>query len=46
MLERFWSAAQQGRAIAAGDAETAQRVVRDHITGYYADAGLPAPSEA
>jgi DNA-binding FadR family transcriptional regulator len=34
------------RAIEQGDADTAQRVVRDHITGYYADAGLPAPSEA
>ena len=34
------------RAIEAGDAETAQRVVRAHITGYYADAGLPDPSDA
>ncbi|WP_454118266.1 FadR/GntR family transcriptional regulator [Microbacterium lacticum] len=34
------------RAIEAGDADTAQRVVRGHITGYYADAGLPSPSEA
>ena len=34
------------RAIEAGDAETAQRVVRAHITGYYADAGLPDPTDA
>lgn len=34
------------RAIEVGDAETAQRVVRAHITGYYADAGLPDPSDA
>jgi GntR family transcriptional repressor for pyruvate dehydrogenase complex len=32
------------RAIDAGDAERARRLVRDHITGYYADAGLPAPA--
>ena len=35
-----WAASEQG------DAETAQRVVRAHITGYYADAGLPDPSDA
>ncbi len=32
------------RAIDAGDAERARQIVRAHITDYYADAGLPAPS--
>lgn len=31
-------------AIEAGDAERAQSLLRAHITGYYADAGLPAPA--
>lgn len=31
-------------AIDAGDAERARRMVRAHITDYYADAGLPSPS--
>lgn len=31
-------------AIEAGDAERARDLVRAHITGYYADAGLPAPT--
>jgi len=33
------------RAIEAGDAEQARDLVRAHITGYYADAGLSAPSD-
>lgn len=32
-------------AIEAGDAERARVLVRAHITDYYADAGLPAPSQ-
>ncbi|SIT69575.1 FadR/GntR family transcriptional regulator [Microbacterium sp. RU33B] len=32
-------------AIEGGDAARARRLVRAHITGYYADAGLPAPSQ-
>jgi GntR family transcriptional regulator, transcriptional repressor for pyruvate dehydrogenase complex len=31
-------------AIEAHDADGARDLVRAHITGYYADAGLPAPS--
>lgn len=33
-------------AIEQGDAEAAQARVRAHITAYYADAGLPAPTES
>lgn len=33
-------------AIEAGDADAARRLVRDHITHYYADAGLPAPTDS
>ncbi len=33
-------------AIEAGDGERARTLVRAHITGYYADAGLAAPSAA
>uniref|UniRef100_UPI0005602C16 FCD domain-containing protein n=1 Tax=Microbacterium sp. B24 TaxID=95616 RepID=UPI0005602C16 len=33
-------------AIESGDAERARELVRAHITAYYADAGLPAPSTA
>lgn len=33
-------------AIERGDADTAQARVREHITAYYADAGLPAPTES
>lgn len=33
-------------AIEAGEAERARALVRDHITHYYADAGLAAPTEA
>jgi len=32
-------------AIERGDAEAARTLVRSHITGYYADAGLPAPTD-
>lgn len=32
-------------AIDAGDAEGARELVRAHITGYYADAGLPVPTD-
>ncbi len=32
------------QAIETGDADAARALVRAHITGYYADAGLPAPS--
>ncbi|GAA3037126.1 FadR/GntR family transcriptional regulator [Microbacterium dextranolyticum] len=31
-------------AIERGDNESAQRLLRAHITGYYSDAGLPTPS--
>lgn len=31
-------------AIEEGDAERARSLVRAHITGYYADAGMPAPN--
>jgi len=31
-------------AIERGESETARGLVRAHITGYYADAGLPAPT--
>ena len=31
-------------AIEEGDAERARGLVRAHITGYYADAGMPAPN--
>lgn len=31
-------------AIEEGDAELARSLVRAHITGYYADAGMPAPN--
>lgn len=34
------------RAIEAGDAEQARATLRAHITGYYADAGLPAPAHS
>jgi GntR family transcriptional repressor for pyruvate dehydrogenase complex len=34
------------QAIEAGDADRARDLVRAHITGYYADAGLPAPAHA
>jgi len=33
-------------AIESGDAERARELVRAHITGYYADAGLPAPAHS
>lgn len=33
------------RAIESGDADRARHIVRAHITDYYADAGLPAPSQ-
>lgn len=33
-------------AIDRGDADDARLRVRAHITGYYADAGLPAPTDA
>ncbi len=33
-------------AIDRGDAEAARSLVRSHITGYYADAGLPMPTDA
>ncbi|WP_292834534.1 FadR/GntR family transcriptional regulator [Microbacterium sp.] len=33
-------------AIDSGDADRARRIVRAHISDYYADAGLPAPSSA
>lgn len=33
-------------AIEAGETERARSLVRAHITGYYADAGLPAPASA
>ncbi|GAA4069150.1 FCD domain-containing protein [Microbacterium laevaniformans] len=33
-------------AIESGDAERARELVRAHITAYYADAGMPAPSTA
>lgn len=33
-------------AIEAGDADAARRIVREHITHYYADAGLPAPTDS
>jgi len=33
-------------AIEAGDAERARAALRAHITGYYADAGLPAPAHS
>lgn len=33
-------------AIEAGDADRARDLVRAHITGYYADAGLPAPAHS
>lgn len=32
-------------AIESGDAERARHIVRAHIADYYADAGLPAPSQ-
>ena len=34
------------RAIDEGDAARARDLVRAHITAYYADAGMPAPSAA
>lgn len=32
-------------AVDSGDAATARALIRDHISGYYAEAGLPAPDE-
>ncbi|WEK12383.1 MAG: FCD domain-containing protein [Candidatus Microbacterium phytovorans] len=34
------------RAIEDGDADRARELLRAHITGYYADAGLPAPAHS
>lgn len=34
------------QAIEVGDADRARELLRAHITGYYADAGLPAPAHS